>query len=87
MGEDGFIIFWAKICLILWKNKGEHSIPPCQVVYIFDPVGNRVKFNADDKFMSFVWIKKTKKSLNKTECFESTKINYLYEWCFIMSNT
>ena len=34
---------------------------------------------ADDKFMSFVLSKKTKKSLNKTECLDSTKINYLFE--------
>ena len=38
MGEDGFIIFGAKSCLILRNN----SMPPRQLTYIFDPAGNRV---------------------------------------------
>ena len=47
MGDDGFIIFGAKSCLILQNNRG-HSMPPRQLTYIFDPTGNRVK-TADGK--------------------------------------
>ena len=42
MGEDGFIIFGAKSCLILWNNRGGIQCPPRQLMYIFDPAGNRV---------------------------------------------
>ena len=42
MGEDSFIIFGAKSCLILWNNRGAFNAPPRQLTYIFDPAGNRV---------------------------------------------
>ena len=42
MGEDGFIIFGAKSCLILQNNRGVFNAPPRQLTYIFDPTGNRV---------------------------------------------
>ena len=43
MGQDGFIIFWAKSCLILQNKRGGAFNAPCQLTYILDPTGNRVK--------------------------------------------
>ena len=42
---DGFIIFWAKRCLILCNNRGWGI----QLTYIFDPAGNRVNNFVSDQ--------------------------------------
>ena len=42
MGEDGFIIFGAKVVLFYEIIGGAFNAPR-QLTYIFDPTGNRVK--------------------------------------------
>ena len=45
MGEDGFIIFGAKSCLILQNNRGAFNAPPRQLTYIFNPTAQVIGLN------------------------------------------